>query len=433
MRDGARVQAAIEVLTDASDFKRPPAHALKEWAMKHRFAGSKDRSAIGDIVFMALRLRALSAFVLNDDAPRAWALGALKFGFDDDIERIKTISTENEHSFGALSDVEINALETPKLDDAPAWVLGNYPEWLDESLERIFGDNRAEEMAALAKPAPLDLRVNTLKSSREDLIAELATSPKLSQKPDETELSPWGVRIPWKNGKNFPWGTEFAFMRGEFEVQDEASQLVALMTGIKEDTIIADVCAGAGGKTLALAAMVNNNAKIIAYDKDQSRIAPIFERLTRAGISCVEVRTKRRGGELDDINGKCDIVLVDAPCTGAGTWRRTPDTKWRISLQNLETRTTNQQEALDLATPLLKSGGLLCYATCSLLPQENDDSIKKFLANNPTFKAKPIETHLEELELSHILEKCHKTKYGIQFTPFKSNTDGFYFAVLSAS
>ena len=429
MRDGARVQAAIEVLTDSAEHHRPPALSLRDWAVKHRFAGSKDRSAIGDIVFMALRVRAMSEFVLEAETPRAWALGALKFGFSYEIEKIQELAVENEHSFGALSLEEIEALSKP-VSDAPHFVLGNYPDWLEESLERIFGENRAVEMAAMAKPAPLDLRTNVLKINRDDLITELSTSPKLTQKPDATTLSPWGIRIPWNNGKNFPWATEFSYLKGEFEVQDEASQLVALLTGVKEGMLIADVCAGAGGKTLALAMMANNNAKIIAYDKDQNRIAPIFERLTRASVTCVDVRTQRRGHELEDINGKCDIVLVDAPCTGSGTWRRAPDTKWRISPQNIETRQNNQQEALSIAAPLVKSGSLIAYATCSVLPEENDDTISKFLENNPEFTLKPIDKHLEELGFSHLLEKCHKTKYGIQFTPYKSNTDGFYFAVI---
>jgi 16S rRNA (cytosine967-C5)-methyltransferase len=430
MRDGARVQAAIEVLTDSNEHHRPPALSLRDWAVKHRFAGSKDRSAIGDIVFMALRVRALSEFVLEAETPRAWALGALKFGFGFEIEKIQGLAVENEHSFGGLELEEIEALSRPIPQNAPPPVIGNYPAWLDESLALVFGENRAVEMAAMAKPAPLDLRTNILKTNRDNLIAELSTSPKLMQKPDATDLSPWGIRIPWNNGKNFPWATEFSYLKGEFEVQDEASQLVSILTGAKEGMTIADVCAGAGGKTLALAMMTNNKATIIAYDKDQNRIAPIFERLTRAGVNNVDVRTLRRGGELDNLKSACEIVLVDAPCTGSGTWRRAPDTKWRISPQNIETRQLNQQEALALGAPLVKDGGVLVYATCSVLPQENDDTIGRFLEANSEFTIKPIEKHLEQLGFAHLLEKCHKTKYGIQFTPFKSNTDGFYFAVL---
>lgn len=431
MKNGARVQAAIEVLLDCQDFKRPPALALKDWALRHRFAGSKDRSAIGDIVFMALRLRALSSYVLNSEIPRAWVLGALRLGFNIDVETIKNMAFDNQHSFSPLTEDEEKALKNPDYKDADAWVIGNYPEWLDDSLKEVFGDNRASEMAAMSKPAPLDFRVNIAKSTREDVIASLKTSPKLNSEPQLTELSPWGVRIEWENGKNFPWAVEPAFLDGSFEVQDEASQLCAALTGAKEDMVIADVCAGGGGKTLALAAMTNNKAKIIAYDHDANRIAPIHERLRRAGAKNIDVRTKRRGLDtFQDVLGKLDIVLVDAPCTGAGTWRRAPDTKWRITEQNIEKRQKDQQEAINLGAPLVKKGGKLFYVTCSLLPQENDYSVKTFLENNKDFESVDIEKHLNELGYGSLLEKVYKTQYGINFTPLKSNTDGFFFSVL---
>ena len=433
MRDGARAQAAIEVLEDSQNYKRVPAMALKDWSLKHRFAGSKDRSAIGDIVFMALRLRASSSYKLGQDNPRAWVLGALVWGFGIAVQKLIDDAEAETHAYSQLSQDEIKSLYGADINDAQEWVKGDYPEWLDASLARTFGDSRIDEMAAMAKPAPLDLRVNIAIASVDDVLAQIETSPKLQTKPEKTKLSPWGIRIPWSIGKNFPFNIEPSFLLGEFEVQDEASQLVALMSGAKSGQRIADVCAGGGGKTLALAAMCKNVCQLIAYDHDANRIAPIHDRLRRAGVTCVDVRTQRKGAPaLADLANKMDIVLIDAPCTGSGTWRRAPDTKWRLTPQNLEKRQKDQQEALSLGAPLVKEDGLLCYVTCSVLPQENDDSVDRFLNNDRDFRAKDIQKHLKELGLEHLLENVIITKYGIQFTPLTSNTDGFYFAALES-
>ncbi len=432
MKDGARAQAAIEVLEDAVELKRPPALALKDWSNRHRFAGSKDRSAIGDIVFMAMRIRAQSSFAFGIQSPRAWVLGALKWGFGLANEEIISQSKDNEHSFSPLNDDELKCLDK-SFENCAHHIIGNYPEWLDDELKKAFGDNRGNEMAQMSKPAPLDFRVNNLKTDLDNLIKELSTSPKLQSQIEKTKLSPFCARLAWSNGRAFPFAIEPSFLNGEFEVQDEASQLCALLTGAKEGQIIADICAGGGGKTLALAAFANNKAKIIAYDTDPNRIAPIHDRLRRSG-AIADVRTQRRGIDtFKDINARCDVVLVDAPCTGAGTWRRAPDTKWKLTPQNIEKRQNDQQSALKLAVPLVKKNGLLAYVTCSILPCENDDSVEKFLSEYPQFEAKPIMQHLEELKMEHLMEYVHLTKYGIQFTPLKSNTDGFYFAPLILS
>ncbi|KAF0106828.1 MAG: 16S rRNA (cytosine967-C5)-methyltransferase [Hyphomonadaceae bacterium] len=431
MRDGARAQAAIEVLEDSQNHKRLPAMSLKDWALKHRFAGSKDRSAIGDIVFMALRLRASSVYKMSYDAPRAWVLGALVWGFGLEVQKLIDDAQAEVHAFSPPTELEISALSTATTKDAPPWVKGDYPEWLDSSLATIFGESRVAQLAAIAKPAPLDLRVNIANASVEKVLADLLTSPKLTVTPSKTKLSAWGIRIPWSVGKNFPFAVEPSFLRGEFEVQDEASQVCALLTGAKAGQKIADICAGGGGKTLALAAMSNDKATIIAYDVDPNRIAPIHDRLRRAGVNCVDVRTERKGASaLADLAGKMDIVLVDAPCTGSGTWRRAPDTKWRLTPQNLEKRQGDQQAALRIGAPLVKVGGTLCYVTCSILPQENDDSIEWFLAENNGFVVKDISKHLKQLDLEYLLEHVILTKYGIQFTPLTSDTDGFYVAIL---
>ena len=237
-----------------------------------------------------------------------------KFGFAMSKDEIIAWSHDNEHSFAEPNSQEIAAFEC-EFENCDPWVIGNYPKWLDDELQKAFGDNRGAELSALSKPAPLDFRANSLKTNINNLIKELSTSPKLQSEIVKTPLSKIGARLAWSNGRAFPFAVEPSFLRGEFEVQDEASQLCAQLTGAKEGQRIADVCAGGGGKTLALAALTNNKAKLIAYDTDPNRIAPIYERLRRADAKA-DVRTDRRGTDtFSDINGKCDVVLVDAPCT----------------------------------------------------------------------------------------------------------------------
>lgn len=421
MRHGARAQAAIEVLSDIEARKRPPSDALKDWMLSHRFAGSKDRSAIGDMVFGALRWRASSAWRLAEDTPRAWVLGALRWGFGEETAQLAEALLAP-HSPPRLSESESAALDRPdSLAAAPPWVRGDYPEWLDASFSRAFGDERAEEGAALAAPAPLDLRANALKADRDRVAAALADSPKLLAPPEATPYAPHGLRVPWTQGRAFPWAVEQAFLKGWFEVQDEGSQLAALLAGAAPGMQVGDVCAGGGGKTLALAAAMQNSGQIFAFDVDAHRLAPLYERAERAGLRNLQIRAPRRGGgELADLEGKLDLVLVDAPCSGSGTWRRAPDTKWRLRETALARRQDDQQAALDLAAPLVKQGGRMAYVTCSVLPEENQDSIERFLSRNRGFSWIETPTDVPHWSAGH----------GLQFTPRRTGCDGFFVALL---
>jgi 16S rRNA (cytosine967-C5)-methyltransferase len=422
MREGARAQAAIEVLTDVIGRRRPAADALKDWMLSHRFAGSKDRAAIGDLVFGALRWKASSAWRLDQDEPRAWVLGAQRWGFGRPLDQIEQ-DFYAPHSPAPPTEAERAALAREDgLQGAPAWVAGDYPEWLDDSLARAFGDDRGVEGAALAAPAPLDLRANTLRAQRDGVIAALAESTKLIEAPAQTPYAANGVRIPWAQGRTFPWAAEPAFLKGWFEVQDEGSQLAAALAGAKPGDQVADLCAGGGGKTLALAAAMANSGQIYAYDVDPRRLAPLHDRAERAGVRNLQIRTPRRsGGDLDDLQGRMDIVFVDAPCTGSGTWRRAPDSKWRLRPNALSNRLGEQQFALDLAAPLVKPGGRLLYVTCSVLPEENADSVDRFLARSPQFAPAPLET-----DAPH-----RKAGPGVQFTPRLTGCDGFFVSALT--
>jgi 16S rRNA (cytosine967-C5)-methyltransferase len=421
MKSGARAAAAIEILVELEGRRRPAADAVREWMQSHRFAGSKDRAEIGDLVFGALRWMQSSAWRFGEDHPRAWVWGALRWGFGQSAEWIEQSCYDDPHAPPPPTEAERAALATANLDNAPAHVRGDYPEWLDASFMRAFGDARGEEGAALAAPAPLDLRANTLKADRAKLIAALGESPRLKEAPAPTPYAPDGVRIPWSQGRTFPWATEQSFVKGWFEVQDEGSQLAALMSGAAPGMQVADVCAGGGGKTLALAAAMQNKGQIYAFDVDGRRLAPLNERLDRSGARNVQIRAPARTRDvLADLRDKMDVVFVDAPCTGSGTWRRNPDAKWRLRPGALEKRLAEQREALALAAPLVKQGGRLCYVTCSVLLEENDDQIAAFLAQNAAFEPAPLA----------FSAPGYARGQGVQMTPLQTGCDGFFVSVL---
>lgn len=437
MRQGARAQAAIEILTDVEARKRPAADVLKDWGLSHRFAGSGDRAHIGDIVFGALRWRNSSAFRMGTDDPRAWVLGALRWGFNRDADSLEKDAYDETHAYTPLTEAERKALNSATLFGAPPHVMGDYPEWLDASIARVLGDERGDEGAALAAPAPLDLRVNSLKTKRDTVLTELLASTQLKVRDDgapsalPTPLSPDGIRIAWQQGRTFPWAKEETFIKGGFEVQDEGSQLVAMLTGAQPGHQIADVCAGGGGKTLALAALMDNKGQLYAYDVDSKRLANTHERVERAGVRNCQIRTPRRDSDvLADLIGQMDVVLVDAPCTGSGTWRRAPDSKWRLRPGALEKRQQEQAASLALGAPLVKIGGSLVYVTCSILPEENEDSVAAFLALNKNFEPVPVKQIVADAGLTGLLSKCHKAGFGLQMTPLATGTDGFFVCVL---
>jgi 16S rRNA (cytosine967-C5)-methyltransferase len=439
LRPAARAQAAIEVLADLVTRHRPAADSLRDWGLSHRFAGARDRAEIGDLVFGALRWKASSAWRMGSDDPRAWVLGALRWGFARTAERIEQDAYESPHAYSPLTEAERAALASASLEGAPAWVGGDYPEWLDPSLAQAFGDDRAAEGAALAAPAPLDLRVNRLKAGREAVRADISGSTQLRSGPDgappqvlETPLSPDGLRLPWQQGRIFPWAKEPSFLHGCFEVQDEGSQISALLAGAGPGSQVADVCAGGGGKALALAALMGGRGQVFAHDVDSRRLANIHERIARAGARNIQVRTPRRDGDvLADLTGQMDAVFVDAPCSGSGTWRRAPDSKWRLRPGALDKRLAEQLQALALAAPLVRPGGRLVYVTCSVLPQENAGAIAAFLADSPGFAPDDMHERCADAGLAELPARSVPCGPGLQMTPRLTGTDGFFVCILT--
>jgi 16S rRNA (cytosine967-C5)-methyltransferase len=379
-------------------------------------------------VFDCLRKRASSAYAMGEDGPRALVLRTLVTSWHKTPEEVAAFADGSRHAPELLSEAELAGLKREVPADAPAPVRGDYPEWLQSLFERAFGARAGEEGAALAERAPVDLRVNTLKATREKVLKALQ---RFEAAP--TPLSPTGVRILQAPGpsRSPHVEAEAGHGKGWYEVQDEASQVAAFLTGAKPKAQIIDLCAGAGGKTLALAALMQNTGQLYAYDSDRVRLRPIFERLKRAGVRNGQVLAAGDAAALADLAGKMDLVVIDAPCTGSGVWRRRPDAKWRLSPQMLEARVKEQTEVLEEGAPLVKQGGRLAYITCSVLPPENRDQVEAFLGRHPEFRLLPWRQLWEEaMPETPPRPSADASEDTWLMTPSSHGTDGFFVAVL---
>jgi 16S rRNA (cytosine967-C5)-methyltransferase len=408
---------------------RPVGDVLREWGQAHRFAGSGDRAAISALVFDALRRKASAAWIMGEGTPRAILLGMLRLARGLDVDAIVRLADGSRFAPSPLTDDERVRLAAPDVSAAPAHVRGDYPEWLDAELATTFGDDRADEGIALASRAPLDIRVNTLVSTQEEALAELAHF-----NPTRARWSPAGLRILFEpDGKQPPVTSEPLFLKGGFEIQDEGSQLAALLSSAAPGQQVLDLCAGSGGKTLAIAAEMENKGQIFAYDDDPRRLAPIHERLKRSGARNVQVRNPRGHADvLADLAGRMDLVLIDAPCTGTGVWRRHPDAKWRMRPGALEIRVKEQAALLDQAVRYLKPEGRIAYVTCSVLDAENGAQIRGFIARHPELSPLPAAELAKSLgDRGTILRAAAlTTAEGMLLTPRRTETDGFFISLL---
>jgi 16S rRNA (cytosine967-C5)-methyltransferase len=424
MRLGGRLAAAIEVLEDIEKRRRPAADALKDWGLSHRFAGAGDRAAIGNIVYDALRRKRSAGWLVGDDTPRAIGFGALLLEWRETAQSLNQALEGDRFAPPPLSATELEAIASRPLDDAPDAIRADCPDWCAPLLEQAFGADWVKEGRALAARPPLDLRVNTISANRERVLAELAGMGAAA-----TRLAPHGIRIPPidGSGRHPNVQAEPAFQKGWFEVQDEGSQIAAELAGAKPGMQVLDFCAGAGGKTLALSAAMENRGQIFAHDAEKIRLAPIFDRIRRSDNRNIQVVS--RPDELVPLRGQMDIVLIDAPCTGSGTWRRRPDAKWRLTQKQLDVRRAEQAAILGAAKIHVKPGGLLVYITCSVFDEENRDQIGLFAADNPDFS--PVDH--EALWQRHFPGRAEAARFvpgGIVLTPARSGTDGFFFAAL---
>ncbi len=444
MIPAARTQAAIDLIGliehAIAHQGRPADRLVRDYFKARRFAGSKDRAAITEQVFRVVRRRAEwlwrlgggEAFTEAD--PRLMVVIELLCGGSRDVPDLEHLFDGSQYGPAILSDPETEVIERARdktLAQAPDWVTGNYPAWLKPHLEDRFGAGLGKEMAALNGRAPVDLRVNTLKSNRDAALAAL-TAEGVSA--ELAPHSPLGLRA---NGRSRVTGLQ-VFTGGQVDVQDEGSQLAALMTDARPGQQVVDLCAGGGGKTLVLGAAMNNSGQIYAIDTDRRRLDQLESRVARAGVRNVQVHrldaskgTARPDGKvLADLQGRADRVLVDAPCSGTGAWRRNPDAKWRLMPDALVRQTERQDRLLDTAGQLVKPGGYLVYVTCSLLPTENEDRVKNFLSDHLDFHALPIAD-----VWARVLGTTCPTNAQIGdflfLTPHRHGTDGFFVAVLA--
>ncbi len=426
MRAGGRISAAVEVLAEIAGRHVPATVALQDWGRSHRFAGSGDRAAIGNLVFDALRHKASVCWALGEETPRAMVLGTLAFHAKSDQASLNEWFSGEKFCPAPLSDAEAKALEAADLNKAPDWVRAELPEWVATHFQDNFDEEVIAEGRALATRPPIDLRVNTLKTNRDKVMKALARF-----NPVPTPLSPEGVRIapPDLFGRSANVQADGSYQKGWLEIQDEASQIAARLVFPQAGEQVLDYCAGAGGKTLAMAALMENKGQIFAYDSNRNRLAPIHQRLKRAGVRNVQVR-EPGDDALIDLEARMDRVVVDAPCTGSGIWRRRPDAKWRLTADALDTRKKEQHAVLREAAGYVREGGYLCYITCSLIPEENEAQIYSFLEETDgTFDLLSAGEVWEDTFPEDGAKPWSADECSVTLTPATTNTDGFYFAV----
>lgn len=438
MTPAARIQATIELMEHLqsiwrADRRAPVDGLMASYFKARRYIGSKDRGAISDLLYFCLRYGGTLEWHIEqtDHAvnPRRVVMTGLLFFGEKPLTREQVIDRFDgtQYAPASLNDAEHKILQRvegkPFVSDAmPLPARLNYPDWMEGRLKDAFGDELPQAMEALNQQAPIDLRANTLKcNDAGDLILALDKDGYFGV---PTPHSPLGVRLK----KRLPAFNTQAFKDGKYEMQDEGSQIVALLAAAKPGQKVIDFCAGAGGKTLAIAANMQNKGRILAFDISEKRLNEMPKRLARAGVDNVQRHVLRdeRDPFLKRHVGTADWVVVDAPCSGSGTWRRNPDLKWRFALDDLQEIKAVQQRVLESAARLVKGGGKLLYITCSIFPDENIHQVKQFLGNNPTFKVEAP---------GKVWNKHLRTVDGVgpvlTLSPHKDGTDGFFAVLLT--
>jgi 16S rRNA (cytosine967-C5)-methyltransferase len=423
----AQLQAATELLAQIESSNLPADRLMASYFRPRRYIGGKDKKVVAETVYTLQRTRGVLVWALGQVGLPISARGLMLAWLVQSNQRVADIFTGAPHQPEALTADEAAALpKLIKLDftRAPAEAAYNYPVWLEPSLKQAFGADFAPAMAAMNTRAPLDIRANTLKTTRADLL-ELLRAQGLEAEP--TALAPDGIRMVG----NAPLFTLPAFKDGLFEVQDEGSQIAARLTAARPGMKVIDFCAGAGGKTLALAALMANKGRLQALDVAATKLKELRKRVARAGVDNMNARpiASEWDAWLKRQRDSADVVLVDAPCSGSGTWRRNPDSKWRLTPQTLQEVADKQRNILHSAGRLVKKGGRLVYVTCSILPDENQGQIDVFLAENKDYTLLPI----PQVWAEALGTPCPTTADTLQLSPHTTGTDGFFVAVLQRS
>jgi len=403
----------ITAITELLEGSGPADGRLSAWFRDNRKLGVHDRALIADTLYTILRRRRFLEFIAPDATPRRLVLACWL--------KLNGIATRELEPLLRKPEIEwLHELKASSADNLPLAVQAELPDWLWERLATQYGAEQALKLSrTLQQSAPLDLRVNSLKAHR-DAVLERLRSEGLPA--EEMSLSPLGIRLAEK----IQLHKHPLFLDGTLEVQDEGSQLLALLVAPKRGEMVADFCAGAGGKTLALGAQMANTGRLYAFDVSERRLANLKPRLARSGLSNIhpQLIASERDPKLKRLIGKFDRVLVDAPCSGLGTLRRNPDLKWRQTEMDIAELTVKQAAILDSASRLVKAGGRLVYATCSLLREENEGIVEAFLAQHPDFRC----VNAVEV-LAHAKVVIESAPY-LQLLPHQHNTDGFFGAVL---
>ena len=440
MTPGARIQAAIEILEALQENPQPADDAVRAWGTSHRFAGSKDRAAIRSLVFESFRHRGHAYALMGEESSRATIIGALRIGMGLKPTEIASAMTGNAYDAKPLTEKECAALE----GQSPKGGTLNWPRWLAEKLEAEYRDTAEALMGALNETAPLDIRVNTLLATRDEVLAALLS---VGFPAEPTPFSPWGIRIARNEdmvGANIR--TLPMFRAGVIDVQDEGSQLVSLFACAAPGMQIMELCAGGGGKTLALAAAMEQSGQIYACDVDERRLRAGQERVARAGVHNVQPKLIHhwaaqdgKDPDLEDYAGKMDLVFLDVPCTGSGAWRRQPEAKWQLTPERLAEFAALQASILRRGSRLVKHGGQLVYVTCSVLAEENGEQVEAFLARHSDFKVHAPDAlrQAQGDSFKSIMRSLSKhdseqisrwPRGGLQLSPVTTHTDGFFFA-----
>lgn len=429
MTPAARLAAAASILDSIAQGRQPAEAVLKTWGTANRYAGSKDRKAIADRVYKVLRARGRLVWAMGGrEDGRALVIGSLSLIDALPLDEIEALHAGDGYGPRPLSKQERARLTAAGEGELPGWVASGLPEFAVEDFKATFGDRWAEEARELMAPrAPIDLRVNGLLATVSDVETELRAA---GLTPEPTPFSAFGLRLPSEPPPNVQ--AQDAFKAGHIEIQDEGSQIVSWLAGAQPGMTVVDYCAGGGGKTLALAQAMQAQGVLVACDVVQKRLDNIRPRLTRAGVAADLCLLGQNGGGVEDLNGKADLVFVDAPCSGSGTWRRRPEDAWRLTPEEVERLHALQVRILSQASQLVKPGGRLVYVTCSMLSRENEASIAEFEAAHPAFTPLPVATALSEAGLTPAAAETLAAKadgHRLRMSPASTHTDGFFVAL----
>jgi 16S rRNA (cytosine967-C5)-methyltransferase len=419
MHPKALLDACAELVRLTLKFDHPADAIVSRFFRDNRGLGPRERATMAETVYTVLRKKLLFDHLApSGSGPKERRLAILGFYGPGDF--LRSALTEQETNW-------LDQCEKVSPNDLMERHRHNLPEWLVQPLKDQLGAEFWPMVETLNLGAGLDLRVNTFKAKRADVQKELA---KAGIKAVNTPYSPWGLRIAGKPALN----KNEAFMRGDFEVQDEGSQLLSMLLDAKRGEMVTDFCAGAGGKTLAIGAAMRSTGRLYAFDTSAHRLDAFKSRLKRSGLSNVHPAAiaHERDDRVKRLTGKMDRVLVDAPCTGLGTLRRNPDLKWRQNMQAVEEMAVKQAAILQSASRMVKSGGRIVYATCSVLPQENEAIAEAFSAVNPDFVPLSVGEVLAELKVEAAASLCSggdNSQLYLRLWPHRHATDGFFAAV----